>query len=403
MKNGTVQKLLVRLLALVLAAALCPLTAVADAAYSSYVQVIYASPEGTFAAQQVGVSPANNVVSPDPSVVPAGYEAVQATPVRLIFNAAGQPIPSLVYFTYQRSVVTHPIKVNYATVNGVFASTYVAVTPAANVINPDPAMVPEGYLPLSPNPAVILFDQNGKPYQTEVTFFYYLKPNVNTGYVGGATAAPTNPPATAAPSNLTANDIITSWNLPGQIVTFGSYEQDGNTNNGKEPVEWYVLRAQTGRALLLSRYALNTQTFHTEWKEVSWKDCSLRTWLNANFYNGCFTKKEQNAIITSRLVTQYTNTSVETQDKVFLLDANEGKHMSKDLLLCKPTKYAKSKSVATENGYCYWWLRDTTNRKSDANRVYPSGDVFEYGGNTNATGIGVRPAIWVDVLAAFGK
>ncbi len=401
MKNKTGMNLrLTRVLALAAAlvlAALCPLTAMADAAYNAFVQVIYASPEGTFAAQQVGVSPENNVVSPDSSNVPAGYEAVQASPVKLIFNAAGQPIPSVVYFTYQRSVVTYPVKVNYATVEGVFASNYVSVMPSANVITPDPAMVPAGYQPLSPNPAVILFDQNGKPYQTEVTFYYYIQQSANTGNTNSAPVAPSKP------SNLTATDIINTWSVPGQVVTFGRYEQDGNEGNGKEPVEWLVLRAQTGRALLLSRYALHSRSFHSEWKEVSWADCDLRSWLNGSFYTSCFTQQEQNAIVTATLHTKYVNSSVETQDKVFLLDATEGHHMSKELLLCKPTQYAKSKSVAMENGYCYWWLRDTTNRKSDANRVYPSGDVFEYGGNTNATGVGVRPAIWVDIVAAFGK
>jgi hypothetical protein len=77
--------------------------------------------------------------------------------------------------------------------------------------------------------------------------------------------------------------------------------------------------------------------------------------------------------------------------------------MSKELRLYKPTQYAKSRSTATENGYCYWWLRDTTNRKSDANRVKPNGEVFEYGANTNATGVGIRPAIWVDLVKGFGR
>ena len=55
-----------------------------------------------------------------------------------------------------------------------------------------------------------------------------------------------------------------------------------------------------------------------------------------------------------------------------------------------------------KDGYCYWWLRDTTNRKNDANRVEPNGDILEYGSNTNAAGVSVRPVIWLNVAAAFG-
>ena len=45
----------------------------------------------------------------------------------------------------------------------------------------------------------------------------------------------------------------------------------------------------------------------------------------------------------------------------------------------------------------YWWLRDSTTRKNDANRVRPHGNVEEYGGNTNAYGVGVRPALWISL------
>lgn len=395
MKN--VKAILARILLLVLVAALCPLNALADAPGDALVQVIYASPEGNFGAQQVRVSPTSNVVSPDPAYVPAGYTPVQASPVKLIFNTMGQPVPSVIFFTYQRTAATTSVKVNYATVNGVFASNYVTVTPNNNIIYPDAAMVPAGYQPLSPNPAVILFDPSGKPVQTEVTFYYYVQQsstlpgNGNTGNTG------------STGSTMTAEQIIAGWQMPGKIVTFGSYEQDGNETNGKEPMEWIAMRSQLGRVLLVSRYAIHSRPYNSEWKAVSWKDCTLRSWLNSTFYKSCFTAAQQEAIVTSELKTAYAGTTVTTQDKVFLIDANEAKHMSKDLILCKPTQYAKNRSTATSNGYCYWWLRDTTNRKSDANRVEPNGEVAEYGANTNATGVGVRPAIWVDLVKGFGK
>ncbi|MFR3410007.1 MAG: hypothetical protein ACLTXW_11150 [Christensenellales bacterium] len=39
----------------------------------------------------------------------------------------------------------------------------------------------------------------------------------------------------------------------GDTVMFGQYEQDGNLDNGSEPIAWQVLDVQGGKALLMSR------------------------------------------------------------------------------------------------------------------------------------------------------
>lgn len=406
MKSNIFRQSLACILALVLLLALCPMGALAKNSYTiaatTHVQVIYATPEGTVGTEQVAVDIVNNIVSPNPAYVPEGHDPVNANPVKLIFDAQGTPIPQVIYFTYQKNDASSApamptVTVNYSTVQGVFATSTVYVSPNANVITPDPALIPEGYLPFGNNRAIISFDENGRPTRNEVTFFYYLP-----GGISAPTYAPTATPQPAAPS-WSADQITSGWTVPGQTVWFGYYEQDNNLQNGQEPVEWYVLQTYMGRALLLSRHALLPSTFHTSWTEVSWQDCQLRSWLNNNFYNECFGDREKQAILQATLVTKYVDSNVVTQDRVFLLEAAEAKAYPQWIIQCKPTAYSKGKSTATDNGYCYWWLRDTTTRKSDANRVYPNGSVSEYGGNTNATGVGVRPAIWVDVLAAFGK
>lgn len=50
----------------------------------------------------------------------------------------------------------------------------------------------------------------------------------------------------------------------GDTVIFGQYEQDGNLDNGSEPIAWQVLDVQGGKALLMSRYALDCLPFHDE-------------------------------------------------------------------------------------------------------------------------------------------
>lgn len=50
----------------------------------------------------------------------------------------------------------------------------------------------------------------------------------------------------------------------GEIIKFGKYEQDNNLENGKEDIEWIVLKAEKDRALVLSKFALDVQPYHTQ-------------------------------------------------------------------------------------------------------------------------------------------
>jgi len=368
---------------------LIPLAAFADgeSTQTAVVQVVYASPDGNFAFERVNVSPQNNVVAPNPERVPAGYTGVNTHPVTLIFNRAGAPIPNVIYFTYQQAQTGHQVQVNYATSAGVFATASAAVTATNNVIAPDASKVPAGYLPLSANPVTIPFGQDGRPLVTSVTFYYYVdtsRPNGNTG-------------------GLTPQQITAGWRVPGQVVVFGQYEQDNNTRNGKEPVEWIVLKLEGSRALLLSRYALDVQRFNSKWVKISWKDCSLRQWMNYTFYNECFTEVQRRAVLRTNIQSNYAGSSVQTQDYVFPLSKSEcQQYLNAAFMRCTPTRYAQAQQAAMTDGFCYWQLRDTTNRKNDNNRVEPNGEIREYGSNTNAAGVSVRPAIWVNITAAFG-
>lgn len=76
--------------------------------------------------------------------------------------------------------------------------------------------------------------------------------------------------------------------LPGDIVIFGSYEQDNSPANGNEPIEWLILDIQDGNALLVSRYVLDCQLYHTSLEDITWERSTLRTWLNGEFLNSVF-------------------------------------------------------------------------------------------------------------------
>ena len=71
----------------------------------------------------------------------------------------------------------------------------------------------------------------------------------------------------------------------GDYVNFGTYEQDNNTSNGKEEVEWLVLEVKDGKALIISKYALDCKPYNTGLTGATWETCTLRKWLNNNFIN----------------------------------------------------------------------------------------------------------------------
>ena len=84
-------------------------------------------------------------------------------------------------------------------------------------------------------------------------------------------------------------------------ITFGRYEQDGNLENGKEPIDWIVLTYDEEKALVISRNVLDNKCFNEGFKEADWENSTIRKWLNNDFKNSAFSDAEQERIIESFL------------------------------------------------------------------------------------------------------
>ena len=107
-------------------------------------------------------------------------------------------------------------------------------------------------------------------------------------------------------------------------VVLGSYEQDGDTTNGKEGIEWIVLKKEQGKALLFSKYILDYVEYSNILERYTvWKDSRLRAWANHEFYDSSFNEKEK-VLIASTRVKNYDNpvyvssSGASTIDKVFV-------------------------------------------------------------------------------------
>ena len=116
----------------------------------------------------------------------------------------------------------------------------------------------------------------------------------------------------------------------GDHIEFGSYEQDGDETNGAEPISWEVLDIEDGKALIISDYVLDVMEYHKDDEDITWADCTLRTWLNNDFYEEAFTEKEQGSIDYSEIQNTDnfafgTEGGEDTEDYVFLLSLDEVK------------------------------------------------------------------------------
>ena len=157
-----------------------------------------------------------------------------------------------------------------------------------------------------------------------------------------------------------------------ETVKFGSYEQDNDTSDGKEKIEWLVLEKNGGKALVVSKYALDSKQYNDTSEDVTWETCTLRKWLNEDFLNEAFTPDEQSKIQTVNVTADKNpnydiSAGNDTSDKVFVLSTAQAQKYftSVEARRCAPTDYAVDKGVIRSNEFkttdgsasCWWWLR----------------------------------------------
>ena len=203
----------------------------------------------------------------------------------------------------------------------------------------------------------------------------------------------------------------------GEIVTFGSYEQDNDLSNGAEPIEWIVLDVRDGKSLLISRYGLDCQPYHTEAVGVTWETCSLRGWLNGEFLTAAFTAEEISKIVQTEVDNSseqgnqrwieegwVTEGGANTLDRVFLLSFAEAQayFQTEESRICEVTEYAflrGANQVSNVRDQSCWWLRSPGNSQSSAAHVSFGGDFGNYGYLVTFDGGAVRPVLWLDLDA----
>ena len=230
----------------------------------------------------------------------------------------------------------------------------------------------------------------------------------------------------ACSSEKTGIPAATSGPMPGDIVTMGVW-------NG-EAIRWQIMEAkEDGTFVLMSVDGLDTVMFNENMLEnVTWKTCSLRVWLNGNFYEKAFNEEEKGRIVTVRL-SNPGNTAGgikgcgDTEDRVYILSLEEVAQYyqvdayasgSSETLICMPSATAVKNGVRSatasyveynqpkytytlREGACGWWLRTPGDLTDPSMRMFvtavvnPTGNANPTGMPNSDSGVCVRPVICV--------
>ena len=196
----------------------------------------------------------------------------------------------------------------------------------------------------------------------------------------------------------------------GEYVRFGRYEQDNNLENGPEEIIWRILDIQDGKALLFSSTALEYLQFEEKAETATWDKCSLRRWLNEEFYRSAFDETERTSIQESSLSNPSNPkygaySGPDTKDSIFLLSSDEFEKYY-DIRSC--VEGDRTESLLSKQGsdqiLDYFWLRTVGAGPNSASvisvnlsgwRVWMNG-IINSGEDINSFA-SVSPAVWVDL------
>lgn len=220
---------------------------------------------------------------------------------------------------------------------------------------------------------------------------------------------------------LTENDSLVSETTvpaqqlaPGDLITFGHYEQDNDRTNGAEAIYWRVLDLDENKAFLISVYNLDCGKYHEQLEAITWENATLRRWLNNDFLNTAFTQQEQESIVTATVSNEDnflfgTDGGSDTQDKVFLLSLAEVEDYFCDdddrRALNTPFVQAQVQGTNDNNGYGTWWLRSPGIDSVSASYMSSLFSANSIGYYVDLTSTAIRPALYIKLGAGspFGS
>jgi hypothetical protein len=187
-------------------------------------------------------------------------------------------------------------------------------------------------------------------------------------------------------------------------IILGCYPQNDESFK-KEPIEWIVLKREDHRILCISKFLLDCKPYHETLEEITWEKCTLRKWLNNDFFVAAFIQEEQNRILT----TPIENSFHDTKDRIFILSCDEAEEsLDFDERASKTTEYARKQGAwfvaEKEDHYVNhgsWWLRypewleEENEHYTVLSCVNFDGTIEGAAEEVNGTECCIRPVFWL--------
>ena len=206
------------------------------------------------------------------------------------------------------------------------------------------------------------------------------------------------------------------------------------------PISWRILDIQDGKALLLADRMPDSMPFHTADEDVTWRESTLRSWLNgydasgnlqgisyegAGFLDLAFTADERDAILPVQCDNKAnhdygTDSGPDTEDYLFILSNEEvfegdvagrygfepSRNYDDPAKRFTSTLYAKFRGawwspVAAYAGNSFWFMRTSGYTPRSVTYICDFGFVYSKGTLVTCSDAGVLPAMWVDLDKAL--
>ncbi len=203
-----------------------------------------------------------------------------------------------------------------------------------------------------------------------------------------------------------------------------------------QPLRWRVLDIRGNRALLLADRMPDSVPFHAADEDVTWEECTLRSWLNgygavenkqgtdytgSGFIDRAFTAREREAILSTTCRNPAnrdygTDSGGDTEDRLFILSNAEvfegeeagrygfdpGRDYDDPAKRFTSTLYAKCMGawwspVDAYAGNSFWFMRTGGYTPRNVTYVCDFGFIYSRGTLAACGDAGVLPAMWIDL------
>ncbi len=196
-----------------------------------------------------------------------------------------------------------------------------------------------------------------------------------------------------------------------------------------QPIKWRVLSTDGVEAFLLADRALDSQPYNTSYTDITWAECTLRSWLNGygskinkdttdytrkNFINIAFYTQERNVIKSVRLknkdnLEHGVKGGKSTKDKLFLLSGDDVTNEKYGFYAdsseyyragrVKASTYAKAigayLSTSSRDGGNTWWALRSPGIEANCSMYMNSSGQYDYYNGVYNVSTSVVPALYL--------